>query len=154
MNDGASLEETVQGVIEAGAIPVIPWGAGKWMGYRGRILKKFLENTRSSSLFMGDNSGRPKFWPRPSLFSVAESRGIRILPGSDPLPFVSQCQKPGSFGFTVEGAVTPEHPAADLKQLLLETSTRINAYGQLERPFRFIGNQLAMQILKRKRKRT
>lgn len=149
IEDGMSLNETVQAVKALGAVPVVPWGTGKWLGYRGKILRHFIEKSNEDSLFLGDNGGRPVFWSRPSLFQLAEKKGIRILPGSDPLPFDHECRKPGSFGFAIPDYITHEYPARDIIGKLLDSKTRISAYGRLEKPFRFFRNQLKMQIRKR-----
>lgn len=148
--DGASLEETIQTIKENGAIPVIPWAVGKWMGQRGKILGNLLEVTREPKFFLCDNGNRPIFWPRPYHFKLAETRGIRFLSGSDPLHFASEVRRAGSFGFIVQRSINDEEPANDLKRILLDRTTKFQLYGQLERPYRFLRNQLAMQVLKRK----
>lgn len=150
--DGRPLEEVIQAVKETSAIPVIPWGFGKWMGKRGAILENILRKEKDSFLFLGDNSGRPVFLPRPSLFEFAEKKGIRVLPGSDSLPFLSESQRVGSFGLSIEGTITRERPARDLKRILLDPKTRFQAYGNLEHPYRFFRNQLRARIVKRRRK--
>jgi hypothetical protein len=153
IEDGLPLSETIRVVRENGAIPTIPWGFGKWTGTRGNILKSTLQEAKQSILFLGDNGGRPGFWPRPYFFKLAVSHGIRILPGSDPLPFASESNRPGSFGFSVEGTLNFGEPAKDIRRILLDSSSQIKPYGALERPLRFIRNQSTMQILKRRRKR-
>lgn len=144
--DGLPLHQTIQIIRKDDAIPVLPWGFGKWMGRRGRILKFAMEKADDSDIFLGDNGGRPSFWPKPSHFDLAASKGIRILPGSDPLPFSSESRRPGSVGFVVQGTIHPEQPAEALKFILLDPSTRIMAYGKSEKLHRFVGNQLRMQI--------
>ena len=151
--DGAPLEVVIQEIIDSGGIPVIPWGFGKWMGGRGAILTNLLETGKFPLLFLGDNSGRPIFWPRPSRFQQAERRGVKILPGTDPLPFASESWRPGNFGFTIQGSLNPEEPAKSIKQILLDPTTQPQAYGSLETPLRFVRNQLAMQLLKRQRRK-
>jgi hypothetical protein len=151
--DGLPLREVIRNVTKSEAIPVIPWGFGKWTGRRGEIIKRTLEDTTNSDLFLGDNGGRPSFLPRPSPFDLAESKGIKVLPGSDPLPFASEYWRPGSFGFWVEGSVDAQRPGKSIRRILLDSSLQINPYGALEKPLRFILNQAAMQILKRRRKR-
>jgi hypothetical protein len=149
--DGSPLEDVVQTVSQAGALPVIPYGFGKWMGTRGKILKSFLEKPTGQPFFLGDNGGRPRFLPRPSHFSQGEKNGTRVLPGSDPLPFPSQCKRAGGFGFAVNGAISLQHPAEDLKRILLDPQLTFRTYGQLEIFHHFITNQLTMQLNKRKR---
>lgn len=151
--DGVSLEGAIQAVKNSGAIPVIPWGPGKWMGRRGVLLKDLLKVAKEPGLFLGDNGGRPIFWTRPSHFKQAESKGVRILPGSDPLPFASESRRPGSFGFSVEASITHEQPAKDIRAILLDPTTCPRAYGALENPYRFFRNQLAMQMIKQLRRR-
>ena len=151
--DGQPLETTLERTIAAGGIPVIPWGFGKWVGRRGKILGDLLEENKFPVLFLGDNSGRPIFWPRPPLFEQAERQGMRVLPGTDPLPFPRESLRPGGFGFSMAGQLDPEQPARSLKQLLLEEKTPIQPYGSLENPWRFIRNQIAMQIVKRQRRK-
>jgi hypothetical protein len=149
--DGKPTEETIQIVQRAGGVPVIPWGAGKWLGRRGRLVTRLLESTQPNEIYLGDNSGRPVFWPDPSHFKQARTKNMRILPGSDPLPFPSEFWRPGSVGFALRAAITLDHPARDLKSILRNPDINPEPYGLLERPYRFFRNQLAMQLRKRTR---
>ncbi len=149
--DGYPIEQVINNVTEAGAIPVIPYGFGKWTGKRGRLLQGLLEKREHAGLFLGDNGGRLKYFPRPSHFKQAEEKGIRILPGSDPLPFPSECKRAGSFGFSLEGSISPEHPAKDLIGIISDPGTLFHPYGHLEGFYRFIVNQSSMQLIKRNR---
>ena len=103
LQDGLPLEATIREVADRGGIPVIPWGFGKWFGRRGKLLADLLNEEQLPTLFLGDNGGRPAFWSRPPLFARAERQGLRILPGTDPLPFASQSHRPGKFGFALTG---------------------------------------------------
>jgi len=147
--DGHPLEQALEAVTQSGGLPVIPWGFGKWTGSRGRLLLEKLEDAKNHHLFIGDNGGRASFLPRPRYFEVAEAKGIRILPGSDPLPFASEYRRTGSFGFRVDGSINSMRPAEDIRRILLDPNTRPRPYGALEKPWRFFRNQLAMQIKKR-----
>ena len=138
--DGLPLEDTVQDIVAKGGIPVIPWGFGKWMGQRKQVLNRFLKH--HSGIFLGDNSGRP-VWFCPPYFRQAERR---ILPGTDPLPLASQVNRPGSFGFTIQGNLSLEEPGLQLKQMLLDPQTNLHPYGSLESPWRFIRNQFALRL--------
>jgi hypothetical protein len=149
--DGKPLNNTVEVVKKNGAIPVIPWGAGKWFGKRGNVLKKYLGLYRGKDLFLGDNGGRPGFWPTPSLFRQAKLTGLRILPGSDPLPFSSEQMKPGSTGCTLTGSIDAFCPAKSLKKMIVDPETQISVYRKQETTLRFFRNQIAMQIVKRQR---
>ncbi len=44
--DGLALSQAVEEILAAGALPVIPWGVGKWLGQRGTLLTKFIEKKR------------------------------------------------------------------------------------------------------------
>ena len=150
LKDGAPIEQAIQSIQDMGAIPVIPYGFGKWIGRRGKILRDLLKKTERTKLFLGDNGGRAKFLPRSSYFKQAEKKGIRVLPGSDPLPFPFECQRAGSFGFSAEGAVSTTHPARDIISILLDSTITFQSYGQPEPFLRFFRNQLLMQIIKRR----
>lgn len=150
--DGSPIVELIEAVKESGGIPVIPWGFGKWMGKRGAILKNILRKEKDSFLFLGDNSGRPVFLPRPSLFEFAEKKGIRVLPGSDSLPFPSESHRAGSFGLSIQGTIARDRPARDLKRILPDPKTRFQAYGNLEHPYRFFRNQLRARTVKPRHK--
>jgi hypothetical protein len=150
--EGKPLEKVIQEIVDCGGIPVLPWGFGKWIGLRGRIVRQFLETQNLPLLFLGDNSGRPNFWAEPYLFKQAKRRGLQILTGSDPLPFPSEFWRAGSYGFSVEGVFNREKPAACIKQILIELTVQPQVYGSLENPFRFVRNQIAMQLFKRHRR--
>jgi hypothetical protein len=146
--DGRSLEETLQEIRAQDALPVIPWAAGKWLGRRGKILSGMLRAGTDAELYLGDNSGRPVFWRRPAHFRMARAAGLRILPGSDPLPLTSGLSRVGSFGFLARTGITGAHPAADIKQML-RSDTEITPYGRLEGPLRFFSNQLRLRMTRR-----
>lgn len=146
--DGLPLKNLVGEINATDGISVIPWGVGKWMGKRGRFLKNWLNSEDGSGFFWGDNSGRPNFWPRPYLFKSGDAKGIRILPGSDALPFAGEEAQVGSFGFACDEDISDTTPAKDLNRILKTSATNFNAYGRLETPLRFLHNQLRMQIRK------
>lgn len=144
--DGLSLKATMQAIVAAGGIPVIPWGVGKWFGHRGKIISNLFNNSELPPFFLGDNSGRPFFWLRSPYFQQAKTKGIKILPGTDPLPLRSEVSRPGSFGFKIRAELNLRQPGTHLKQMLLDQNLMIEPYGSLETPFRFIRNQLLIRI--------
>lgn len=147
--DGEPIVDVIQRVQANQALAVIPWGFGKWLGSRGAVLERVLGGPFRQPLFLGDNSGRPKYWRQPRQFADARNGGMLILPGSDPLPFRSEYKRIGSFGLVVEGVVCNKNPTADLKRLLLAEKPAVHPYGQLENPLRFLRNQIAMQYRNR-----
>lgn len=144
-----ALEATIRTVGEAGAVPVVPWGFGKWWGRRGRRLRSLLERAEPGTLLLGDNSGRLRGAPRPALFRRAEERGVPVLPGSDPLPFRGEEEKVGSFGAFVRIHPGLERPAAVLREHLLGLRRSPRPYGEGETPGRFLRHQVALQLRKR-----
>lgn len=145
-DDGAPLEEVIADARAAGAVPVLPWGFGKWMGRRGRRVGSLLASTQQPRDFhLGDNAARPVFWPRPSFFARAQALGQRVLPGSDPLPFATEVDRVARFGAIAEARLPPETPAAALKALIDDPAAVMRPYGRPETVYRFFRNQLAMQ---------
>lgn len=154
IQEGLPLEVTLREVIDQGGTPVIPWGFGKWFGRRGKLLKQLLNQKECPPLYLGDNSGRPQFWSWPPLFQQAEHQGLRILPGTDPLPLATESSRPGKYGFALAGELDATQPAASLQKLLKNGDTSIHPYGTRETPWRFIKNQLAMQLIKHHRNKS
>jgi len=145
-DQGQSIDSLIRTISQAGALPVLPWGVGKWLGKRGKVVKNLIESQTLPDFFLGDNANRPTFWTRPSQFRWAESRGIKNLPGSDPLPFPEEVQRVGHFGVVLEGVIDFSKPVKRLKQLLTDPSTVFKYFGSEETPFRFFRNQLRMQL--------
>jgi len=149
VKEGTSTTQLVRAVAEAEALPVIPWGVGKWIGRRWAIVKDLMYDSQLPRFFVGDSANRPHFWPRSSLFRLAEEHGIRNLPGSDPLPLLAECQRAGSFGSVFAGSIDEEQPTQDLLKTLTDPSTELRYYGQGDGPITFLRNQVAMQYRKR-----
>ena len=149
--DGQPIDQVVNAVHQAGGLPVIPWGFGKWIGRRGAVLAELL-NAGQATVLLGDNSGRPLFWKRPPYFDAVEKKGLCVLPGTDPLPFTSETDRPGKYGFTMQVVMDPQMPATSLKQAVMNSPNLLKTYGSLESPIRFVRNQIAMQVTKRQRR--
>jgi len=147
--DGLPASEVIEGVTRGGAVAVLPWGFGKWLGQRGRILRSLVERNHSQYLFLGDNSGRPVFFSEPREFELGRRLGLKVLPGTDPLPFVSESRRAGSFGCRVDGIVGDSKPWTDLRRVLVQPGLSIRRFGRLETPLRFVRNQLYMQYTMR-----
>ncbi len=144
--DGLSLEETIKDIQEKNGIAVLPWGVGKWLGKRGKLIDNLLQENSLSPVFLGDNSGRPQFWLQPTYFQVVKQQGWNILPGTDPLPLATEASRPGSFGLKMKGAINEQEPAKQLKSILLSCEGNWQSYGSLEKPWRFVRNQIAMRL--------
>jgi hypothetical protein len=98
VKEGNSALQTIESVLAQGGIPVIAFGFGKWLGKRGAIVEKLIEGFGPEQIAMGDTTMRPYGWTTPKVFRKAENKGIKILCGSDPLPFKGEESRPGSYG--------------------------------------------------------
>ncbi len=145
---GESLRASIEKINSLGALPIIPWGVGKWFGKRKKIIENVLEHNRDIKYFFGDNSGRPVFWATPKLFKTAGNKGILILRGSDPLPLNYQEEKVGKFGFYFQADLDLNKPAKNINDLLLSLKKSPENFGNLESPLKFFKNQFAMQFRK------
>jgi hypothetical protein len=145
MDDGQPIRSVMRQVVDAGAISVVPWGFGKWIGARGSVVRDLINNP-PCQFVMGDNGGRLAGFAEPGLFREARDRQIDILPGTDPFPFSWDSQRVGSFGIEWPGALDVARPFADFKALVLDKKNPGKVFGDLESiPF-FIRNQLAIQL--------
>lgn len=143
------ITETIIKVAESGAIPVIPWGFGKWTGKRRKIIEYLMFNKNLPEFYWGDNSGRLGFMKSPADYEKENSNKRRVLPGSDPLPFANQIEKPGSFGFYIKNDPEPDYPFKSLKSFFSKKENEIFPFGKLENIYRFFVSQILMQIKKR-----
>ena len=146
--NGLPAQALIDAIHGQSGLPVLPWGAGKWMGKRGEIVSGIVRSGQRP-VFLGDNGGRPGIWPRGRLFSEAQAREIKILPGTDPLPLKWEQQRPGSFGFAVAGDLDSRCPAQSLRKLILNPETRLEAFGRPATLWSFIKNQIAIRVKKR-----
>ncbi len=143
--NGLSLAASVAAVRQQDALAILPWGFGKWLGGRGKKIRSYLESAAIEGLFVGDNGGRPAFLPPPPLFAVAARRGIRLLPGSDPLPLDGEEKRIGSRGVALAGSLTDKRPVTELKRLLLDPSVPLQGFGSGQELVAFCTSQLALR---------
>jgi hypothetical protein len=144
--DGAPLAELVQTINALKAIPVIPWGVGKWLGRRGQVVKSYLESCSGDAVFLGDILGRPPFWPRSSVFRIAAARGIGVLPGTDPLPLESETLRAGSCGFYINCDLASGPPSVVLTESLRRDPPVILPFTHRESSWRFFRNQARLRL--------
>lgn len=126
---------------------IIPWGVGKWLGARGRIVSDLIQQQTSYKFALGDNSGRASVWKYVPQFNQAYQMGINILAGSDPLPIAGQHKKVATYGSVITGPMQRQCLASQLREKLLDTQTNnIKSYGHLDNLIHFIINQLLLRI--------
>ena len=90
---------------------ISPWGVGKWLGKRGRVLVDIM-NFAKKPFALGDNGGRPFFWPVPHFNLLKKMRDglkqsvvkqeIPVINGSDPLPVSGDYVRAGSYGVSFD----------------------------------------------------
>jgi hypothetical protein len=147
--DGRSLVETVQQVRAVGGVAVLPWGVGKWLGRRGKMVESYLQSADPEGLFVGDNGGRPVFWPEPAPFAAAARRRIGLLSGSDPLPLPGEERRCGGFGTSLAGDCSGHTPAADLLTALVDGKGDLRPFGRRLGLGQFLRTRLALQRRKK-----
>lgn len=126
------------------SLAVVPWGAGKWWGGRGRAVAALLD--AELPFHLGDNANRPWFWPSPDLFGQARLAGRRVLPGTDTLPFPREQERAARYGFAIDGQVLSiERPMRELRGLIDDPAVELRPFGRRERTLRFAVNQAGMQ---------
>lgn len=141
--DGMELSATVHAVRAAEALAVLPWGVGKWLGERGRLVGSILASD-DADLFVSDNSGRPWFWRDPLLARV-RAAGRPVLRGSDPLPLHAEELRVGEFGCWFDGI---DRVAADrlIARIKNSAAEDLYDYGASESSWRFLRNQILLRL--------
>jgi len=145
VTDGLPFGEVLHRVRASGALPVLPWGFGKWWGKRGKLVAGALARRGSALLFLGDNAGRLAGGGEPALFREARHRGVTVLPGSDPLPLLWHVQRAGSYGFLLEGELSRESPAGDLRRRIRELRESPRYFGRRVGLQGFLRDQVALR---------
>jgi hypothetical protein len=146
------INEVIKYVYENKSLSVIPWGVGKWLGKRKQIVEDLILQNNKYPIYLGDNGNRPFFWRMPKLFNRALAKGVFNIAGSDPLPFISEINKPGSYGIILNGNIDSKKPFEYIFDKIVQSKEQFETYGKLESIYRFLKNQILMQIEKRRRK--
>ena len=147
--DNKNIADTVAEAADSNSVVILPWGFGKWMGHRARIIDELIENLQHQPVHLGDNSGRVPLVGEPPQFRRIRKQGKFVLRGTDPLPFAGQEKRIGRFGFLVHGDFDPSRPAFSIRQLLHQLEVRPIPYGRLERIMPFVRHQVLLQCRKR-----
>ncbi len=147
LRDGLPVTEVLDWAGRYDAIAVLPWGAGKWLGRRGSVVNAIIRDTAgTSAVLLGDSGIRPRAWRRPRQFVRAQRAGMRVLPGTDPLPMVDEQQRVGAFGAVVDAPVDRADPVGALKRLLPGQTAPLSPYGRLQANGRFLRSQLRLRM--------
>ena len=139
------LLELISLVREAGGVPVLPWGVGKWTGTRARILQPLLG--QASEVLFADSGNRLQGSPIPASLQYALDHGRCPVAGSDPLPLESHESRAGCYA--THWAVEEEGDAADLLRSCLTQPKAGTWEGTLTSMVQFVKDQAVMQRNKR-----
>lgn len=144
--DGLPLRDAVERVRSSGALPVIPWGFGKWSGARARLLEAALADGTLSGVLLGDSALRPAGTPRPGLFASAERRGIHVIAGSDTLPLVADELAAGRYGSVVAADVDRVAPWPSLRAALAGLTGSPVTFGRRDGPIATLRRQVGLRL--------
>lgn len=145
---GQPVGETLDGIREQGAVPVLSWSPGKWFFARGKLVRNLIESRPAGSFLIGDTGLRPSFWPMPVLMRLASQRGFKIIGGSDPLPLPREEFELGSYGFSVTTRFDTGEPATSLRRILSSPASEFILTGKRATPLNFLSRWVRNQIQK------
>jgi hypothetical protein len=151
--DGEPIGVSLAASERAAAMTALPWGFGKWWGPRGGIIRQIMTAPRERPLYSGDNGGRLAWSLRPQLLRLGERAGLKILPGTDPLPFAGQESRVGGFGMLIPDWDPAGRPLEQLVARLAQLPESPREFGGLTGVSAFVRLQIAMQLRKRRRGR-
>lgn len=114
------LDETIGAACDAGMVPMLAWGFGKWWGRRGRVVLDAIGRAEVGRLALCDQAGRPRGLREHAAFAAARSRGVAVLAGSDPLAIGAHVAQAGVYATRVQGAFDEAEPGPSLARLLRE----------------------------------
>jgi hypothetical protein len=112
--DGAPASELVDVVVQDGGVPCLPWSPGKWLGKRGALIARIINEASSRRVTFGDIALRSAWGPFSPLLARASKEGRTVLLGTDPLPREADSELVGSFGIEI----SPDSSIADTSQVL------------------------------------
>ena len=135
--------EIVADIRAEDGLAVIPWGAGKWLGERRRCLLELMTQHDQGGFLLGDNGGRPWFWPEGRVFGTAADRSIPKLPGSDPLPLPEEPRRVGSIGALLDAEAGCCDSESGLIRRILQGGWQ--PYGRPMGAIQFVSNQLRLR---------
>jgi hypothetical protein len=138
--DGLPIGETIAAVVDADGIPVLPWGAGKWLGKRARVVGRLVES--EDRIYLADNGGRPAVWRLPSFVG----RDAPLLSGTDPLPLLGREGLVGTAGFVLGAGLDPAAPATSIRDAIRGGRAPIRPYGSPRRLAGFVRDQVGLRL--------
>jgi len=126
---------------------ILPWGFGKWLGRRGKIIEGLLGVLNQKQVLLGDNGGRPRIWSAVPAFREARAAQIPIVPGSDPLPMANQLSRVATLGIELEyDFSTGSSLSQSLNQALKTQALNSKVYGDHRSLAGVVYDQVALRM--------
>jgi hypothetical protein len=139
-----SAEDLIERALRSSAIAILPWGFGKWIGSRGRLVAQLAHRARFGQeplFFLGDTPARCWPWSTPESFHGS----ARVLPGTDVLPLPGFENRLASYGFRLQGHFDPEVPFGSLAELLRQR-VPLEPFGRRDSLIRAILAQVRLRL--------
>lgn len=130
IDDGQPARELLARVRDSGALPVLPWGLGKWWGTRGQLVQQLVDESAPGDFALGDTYLLPERAFRPTLLRQAERRGFRVLAGTDPLGHKGEEELVGHYGVRAEAAWDEQSPGTSLQRILCDPALPLTVIGR------------------------
>jgi len=146
--NGQPAGVAIERIRQCGGIPVLPWGAGKWWGRRGAVVRQLLHTLAPDSVWVGDSAMRPRGWPEPDLIRLADERGFPLVAGSDPLPIAGDERWAGRYAVKVDVPFDADRPMAWLDDGPALKPELFMRTGQRCQPLAFALRQWRLQQLR------
>ena len=143
IKSGSKINATIDQIYEIGALPILPWGFGKWTGMRRKEIKKLVGNDH---LFFGDISGHP-FPNRSLLNSLKIEKDIECsLNGTDPLPMPQDQTRAGKFGVFVNEKLDSCQPWKSIRRYIIANQNKMSYFGKYEPLQTILNRQISLRL--------
>lgn len=139
--DGATAEKIIE-KYSVDYLLICPWGVGKWLFSRGKLLTDLLKRFKGN-VYLGDNGGRPWFWKFVPHFKQIQTT---IFNGSDPLPLKDEIKRVASFGLRIDTQVREQLNAGCLIDLLKDESVDKTNFGKALGMFAFFKSRVSLSL--------
>jgi hypothetical protein len=126
LGDGVSAAEAITAAGRLGAVPVLPWAVGKWLGARGSLVASLMHRFADAGLLLADSALRPYGWPEPRVMRTA----ARLLAGTDPLPLAGDSERAGRYAVLLDAALDDSDPHGSLLAALRDSAVPCRRVGR------------------------
>ena len=150
IGDGEESVKIIDSSIEKDALIILPWGFGKWNFRKKKHIKELINKYSEYDLFfLGDNVSRTVNFLSNDIFEFAKKKGIRVLNGSDPLPFKGEDKYVGKFYVElIINEFNKNYPYESLKNILRKKDSIVKNLGRRDNLYTFIKRQLKINLKK------